>query len=59
MVDKQKPDKRPPLYLTSIRIPQHVKEYFEKHHPFSRQAMMREVLVNYVDKQLKRGERDE
>jgi hypothetical protein len=53
------PSNRPTLYLTSIRIPPHVKEYFEKNHPFSRQAMMREVLVRYVDEQLKRGEQSE
>ena len=40
--------KRPAMFNTSVRLPQEVMDYFNEHHPYSKQAMMREVLMEYV-----------
>ena len=40
--------KRPAMFNTSVRLPQEVMDYFTEHHPYSKQAMMREVLLEYV-----------
>lgn len=40
--------KRPALFNTSVRLPIEVMDYFNEHHPYSKQAMMREVLIEYV-----------
>lgn len=42
------PGKRPPLVNTSIRLPQHVVEFFDRNYPYSKQAKMREVLIDFV-----------
>jgi len=39
--------KRPAMFNTSLRLPVEV-DYFDQHHPYSKQAMMREVLIEYV-----------
>lgn len=40
--------KRPAMFNTSVRLPQEVMDYFTEHYPYSKQAMMREVLLEYV-----------
>lgn len=40
--------KRPAMFNTSVRLPVEVMDYFNEHHPYSKQAMMREVLIEYV-----------
>ncbi len=40
--------KRPAMFNTSVRLPTEVMDYFNEHHPYSKQAMMREVLIEYV-----------
>lgn len=40
--------KRPSMFNTSIRLPKEVMDYFDTNHPYSKQAMMREVLLDYV-----------
>lgn len=42
------PGKRPRMTCTSLRLPTYVIEYFEKHHEYSKQAKMREVLIDFV-----------
>ncbi len=61
MVDKKGrgPGKKAPLVLTSIRLPKYAMDYFKVVHPEGRQVKMREVLVSYVDEQLKQGESSE
>ena len=43
--------KKQALFLTSIRIPVGVKDYFEAVHPHTKQATMREILTDYVRNQ--------
>ena len=45
------PGKKPRMFCTSLRIPQDVKEYFDKYHPNTKQAKIREILVKYVQTQ--------
>jgi len=45
------PAKRPALVCTSLRLPRDVMEYFDKAHPYSKQAKMREILMQYVQQQ--------
>ena len=40
--------KKPALFCTSLRIPKEVKEYFDAHFPYTKQAKMREILTDYV-----------
>ena len=40
--------KRPAMFNTSVRLPIEVMDYFNEHYPYSKQAMMREVLIEYV-----------
>ena len=40
--------KKPALFCTSLRIPKEVKEYFDTHFPYTKQAKMREILTDYV-----------
>jgi uncharacterized protein (DUF4415 family) len=40
--------KRPRMTCTSLRLPVDVIEYFEQYHEYSKQAKMREVLIDYV-----------
>jgi hypothetical protein len=43
--------KKPALFCTSLRIPKEVADYFDKHHPYTKQAKMREILTEYVKQQ--------
>ena len=45
------PGKKPALFVTSLRLPREVMEYFNTHHPYNKQAKIREVLTNYVQTQ--------
>ena len=45
------PSKKPSLFNTSMRLPKEVMEYFNTHHPYSKQAKMREILTDYVTSQ--------
>jgi hypothetical protein len=49
--------KKPRLYMTSIRLDQYVIDYFAEQYPARKQAMMREVLANFV--RSKKGETSE
>lgn len=42
------PGKRPALINTSLRLPEDVMQYFDAHFPYSKQAKMREVLIEFV-----------
>lgn len=44
--------KKPALVCTSIRLPIMVMNYFNDKHAYTKQAVMREVLTEYVNKQL-------
>jgi hypothetical protein len=43
--------KRPPMLSTSLRLPLYVIEYFDTHHTYTKQATIREILINYVKQQ--------
>ena len=43
--------KRPPMLNTSLRLPMEVIEYFDTHHTYTKQAKIREILINYVKQQ--------
>jgi uncharacterized protein (DUF4415 family) len=45
------PGKKPALFCTSIRLNREVMDYFSQHHSKDKQAKMREVLTEYVNKQ--------
>lgn len=53
------PGKRPKLFNTSVRIQRYVQEYFIKYHPKDKQAKMREILAEYVNKQLELKEQQD
>jgi hypothetical protein len=40
--------KKPSLLGTSLRLPRHVLDYFSTHHPYTKQAKIREILTEYV-----------
>jgi|APGre2960657404_1045060.scaffolds.fasta_scaffold225928_2 uncharacterized protein (DUF4415 family) len=42
------PGKRPALVNTSLRIPEDVLSYFDTHFPYSKQAKIREILIDFV-----------
>lgn len=42
------PGKKPPLFCTSLRLPKEVMDYFNTHHPYTKQAKMREILTEYI-----------
>lgn len=42
------PNKRPAMLCTSLRLPLEVMDYFEQNYPYSKQAKIREVLLDYV-----------
>jgi hypothetical protein len=50
--------KKPALLCTSLRLPKDVMEYFDTHHPYSKQAKIREILIEYVTSQTKGTEKD-
>lgn len=43
--------KKPALFCTSLRLPKEVMDYFNTHHPRTKQAKMREILADYVKQQ--------
>ncbi len=45
------PGKKPSLFCTSLRLPREVMEYFNTHHPYTKQAKMREILTEYINSQ--------
>lgn len=45
------PGKKPALFCTSLRLDKHVMEYFNTHHPYNKQAKIREILADYVNQQ--------
>jgi len=42
------PSKKPALFATSLRLPRNVLDYFSTHHPYTKQAKIREILTEYV-----------
>lgn len=45
------PSKKPALFATSLRLPRNVLDYFSTHHPYTKQAKIREILTEYVTSQ--------
>ena len=45
------PSKKPALFATSLRLPRNVLDYFSTHHPYTKQAKIREILTEYVKTQ--------
>jgi hypothetical protein len=45
------PSKKPALFATSLRLPRNVLDYFSTHHPYTKQAKIREILTEYVTNQ--------
>ena len=43
--------KKPALFCTSLRLSKEVMDYFNTHHPYSKQAKIREILTEYVNSQ--------
>jgi uncharacterized protein (DUF4415 family) len=43
--------KKPALACTSLRLTQEVMNYFDTNYPMSKQAKIREILTEYVNKQ--------
>ena len=46
------PGKKPPLFCTSLRLSKEVMDYFNTHHPYTKQAKMREILTEYINSQM-------
>jgi len=44
--------KKPALYCTSLRLPKEVHEFFGAKYPYTKQAKMREVLTDFMNKEL-------
>jgi hypothetical protein len=45
------PSEKPALFCTSLRLSKEVMDYFNTNYPFTKQAMMRQVLTEYINKQ--------
>ena len=45
------PGKKPSLFCTSLRLDKEVMDYFNTHHPYNKQAKIREILTDYVKNQ--------
>jgi uncharacterized protein (DUF4415 family) len=43
--------KKPTLFNTSLRLSREVMDYFNTHHPYTKQAKIREILTEYVNSQ--------
>lgn len=43
------PGKKPALFCTSLRLNKEVMDYFNAHHPYNKQAKIREILTDYVN----------
>lgn len=48
------PGKKPALFCTSIRLSKEVVDFFNKYHPYDKQAQMRAVLTEYARDEIKR-----
>ena len=46
------PGKKPTLMCTSLRLNKEVMDYFNTHHPYNKQAKIREILTEYVKTQI-------
>jgi len=44
--------RKPALVHLSLRIPKDVFDFFSKRHKYTKQAKMREILTEYVNKEL-------
>jgi len=44
--------KKPSLFCTSLRLSKEVMDYFNTHHPYTKQAKMREILTEYINSQM-------
>jgi uncharacterized protein (DUF4415 family) len=45
------PNKKPTLASVSLRIPKDVLDYFTTQYPYTKQAKIREALIEFVKKQ--------
>lgn len=45
------PGKKPTLFNTSLRLSREVMDYFNTNYPYSKQAKIREILTEYVNRQ--------
>ena len=45
------PNKKPTLVSVSLRIPHEVLDYFTTQYPYTKQAKIREALIEFVTKQ--------
>lgn len=45
------PSKKPTFVHVSLRLPSNVVEFFTTRYPYTKQAEIRKVLVNYVETQ--------
>tara|TARA_R110000803_G_scaffold163913_1_gene227640 strand:+ start:21987 stop:22190 length:204 start_codon:yes stop_codon:yes gene_type:complete len=43
--------KKPALFMTSLRLPVDVMEFFNKEYPYTKQMKIREILTDYVNNQ--------
>lgn len=50
--------KRPPMFNTSLRLPLDVVEYFDTHHTYTKQAKIREILINYVKQEQEQNDKN-
>lgn len=48
------PGKKPALKATSIRLSQEVADFFDKHYPKNKQAVMRSVLLEFAREEMER-----
>jgi uncharacterized protein (DUF4415 family) len=44
--------KKPALVHVSLRIPKNVLDYFDQHYPYTKQTKMREILTDFINKEL-------
>ena len=44
--------KRPALKHLSLRIPKDVMDFFDQHYPRTKQAKMREILTDFINKEM-------
>jgi len=48
--------KKPALVHVSLRIPKNVLDYFDQHYPYTKQTKMREILTDFINKELSNEE---
>jgi len=49
------PGKKPALVYVSLRVPKEVVDFFNQHHPTTKQTKIREILTEYVDSLTNQG----